>query len=184
MQVYKLILTVASFFCVLHIEAMEVSQAGKKLDVFNSQLSSKQQREFREAIMGIRNMIVKMQNSALSEAEMKQFAQKEAVIDKYLEAYPNDSFVVEKMKNHGTFLRKLEKEQMSQSKLAQSQLGKSELKANEEIAECSICLEEKPTVTFPCKNGNQHTERVCQSCLDDVVRPTGICPICREKLIK
>jgi len=52
------------------------------------------------------------------------------------------------------------------------------------VTECSICLEEKPTVQFPCKNGYKHTERICQSCLDNIVKPIGVCPICREELLK
>ncbi|HSC25497.1 MAG TPA: RING finger protein [Candidatus Babeliales bacterium] len=50
------------------------------------------------------------------------------------------------------------------------------------IAECAICYEEKPTVVIPCKN--KHSERICQSCLNDIVRKDNTCPFCREPLIK
>ena len=174
MQIYKLILAMTAFSFVSQIGAMEVSQigsAGKKPGLLNSKLTGQQQREFRSAIMGMRDILIKIHNGQdISLAEQAKLKEQEAVVNRYVELYFDDSFVAEKMDNHWKFIKKLER------LAASKQLAESKVLP----MECCICMEEKATVLIPCEN--KHDERICQSCLDDIMKKNAVCPICRGQL--
>ncbi|HLW73324.1 MAG TPA: hypothetical protein VKR54_04730 [Candidatus Babeliales bacterium] len=175
MKMCKVIVSVVTLFFMSQTGAMMESRVvrEKKPGLLNSKLTTKQQKEFRGAIKGMRDTLIRIQNSPNpSPADIKTRNEQQKIVDKYLKLHGGDSFVVEKMEEHAKFLRKLQKLKASQIG-AQSQVMP---------AECCVCLEEKSTVKIPCKN--EHSDRICQSCLDDIMQHNGLCPICRAELIK
>lgn len=180
MKNFKLIIGLVAALCVFQAVAMERSQVGPKPDVLNSKLTKHEQKALREAIMGMRPLLLKQHNGEiLSKKEQAQLDKQAAVVNKFVEYHSDDSFVAEKMKNHWTFLRKLDKEKAANTArlLAESKIVSTE---------CCICMDDESTMLIPCK-GN-HPERICESCLDMIAAktsddyPNGKCPICNGQL--
>ncbi len=50
---------------------------------------------------------------------------------------------------------------------------------SEQPVECCICFDEKTKQIIPCPTGSQHSDRICNDCLDDCKSRSDLCPICR-----
>ncbi|HRN78536.1 MAG TPA: hypothetical protein PLU71_04805 [Candidatus Dependentiae bacterium] len=51
------------------------------------------------------------------------------------------------------------------------------------VEECCICMEEKEVHQIACASVINHTDKICDVCLDLCRKQTGTCPLCRSQLI-